>query len=261
MLGNVYNGVKTKTGIIIRLEKQSSVKPENLTREICDKIKELIPVGHTSFIFEISDYDFEKSFVPRDAEIERMNYFIEDLGFRIGFYLKTGNYFSTTDPQTEEKAKSEIKLIGGMMDLLKLPSVFESPVIIHIGSAQGDRKRIMEKFCEFHNSLPWSVKNRLCVINDDKPSLFSVKDLLPGLTATNKIPIVFRSTSFPTNQGSLTYKESLFLAASSWPKTTSPIIIYLPYGVTLTQEEMNPYGMNLDIVFDNSLPEPEKFNI
>jgi len=258
MLGNIYNGIKTRTGIIIRLERPSRSKPVNLTREICDKIKELIPTGHTCFIFEITDWDFEKSFIPSDSEIERINHFIEDLKFRIGFYIKSGNYFSTTDTNTEEKAVSEIKLIGGMMDLLKLPSDFVSPLIIHIGSAQGDRKGIMERFCEFHYLLPDSLKNRICVINDDKPSLFSVKDLLPGVTASNKIPIIFRSTSFPTNQGSLTYKESLFLAASSWPKGTSPMIIYLPHGTTLTRDEMNPYGINLDIIFDNSLPDPDK---
>lgn len=257
MLGNVYRDVKNRTGIVVRLDGSPRSKGINIIREICDRIKELIPTGHTSFIFEISDFDFEKILIPDDSEIERISYYIDDLGFRIGFYLKTGNYFSTTDSLAGEKSKIEIVSIGRTMRALQLPEGPESPLIIHLGSAQGDRKGIMEKFCEFHATLSEDIRNRICVINDEKPSLFSVKDLLPGVTATNQIPIVFRSISFPTNQGNLSYRESLFLAASSWPKESSPIIIYLPYGKTLESDEMNPYGMSLDIIFDNHLPDPE----
>lgn len=241
-------------GILIRLEKKGNSEDQNLPREICDKIKELIALGNLCYIFEISDDDIRKDLSTKYPEIERIDYFVEDLGFRIGFYIKTGNFFSSVDKSNSDSAKEELIKIGKMMDSMGLSSTQRFPIIVHIGSAQGSRKKIMSEFCDFYDGLPENVKKRLCVINDEKPSLFSVKDLLPGINSHKKIPIVFRSTSFPTNRGSLTYKESIFLSASSWPEEVTPIIIYLPYMNIITKDEINPYGMDLDIVLDNSLP-------
>ena len=45
----------------------------------------------------------------------------------------------------------------------------------------GDKPKSMERFCKNFEKLPDSVKSRLTVENDDKESMYSVKELYNGV--------------------------------------------------------------------------------
>jgi hypothetical protein len=116
----------------------------------------------------------------------------------------------------------------------------------------------MIDFCKFFDTLPWRIQKQISIINNDKPSLFSVKDLLSVTYVDKKIPIVFRTGSHRTNQGGLTYKESFFLAASTWAERSNPIMFYCPASQeeTVNISDLNPYNLMVDVAFDNNLPDP-----
>ena len=236
----------------------SSITKENsLGKIICDRIKSYIPMGYKLFIVELSEKDIENSTEVTEAQKERFLYYLEDIDIRLAFYIKSKNHVVSTDLESKKKAKKEILKIGQFIDEIDTGR-FDVPLICHIGGANGNRRKSMMEFCKFFDTLPWRIQKQLCLINDDKPSLFSVKDLLSVSYVEKKIPIVFRTSSHRTNQGGLTYKESFFLAASTWAERSNPIMFYCPatQEETITVQDLNPYNLIVDVAFDNNIPEP-----
>ena len=246
-----------KNGIVIRMPDSSITKENSLGKIICDRIKSYIPMGYKLFIVELSEKDIENSTEVTESQKERFLYYLEDLDVRLAFYIKSKNHVVSTDLESKKKAKKEILKIGQFIDEIDTGR-FDVPLICHIGGANGNRRKSMMEFCKFFDTLPWRIQKQLCLINDDKPSLFSVKDLLSVSYVEKKIPIVFRTSSHRTNQGGLTYKESFFLAASTWAERSNPIMFYCPatQEETITVQDLNPYNLIVDVAFDNNIPEP-----
>jgi UV DNA damage repair endonuclease len=246
-----------KNGIVIRMPDSSITKENSLGKIICDRIKSYIPMGYKLFIVELSEKDIENSTEVTEAQKERFLYYLEDIDIRLAFYIKSKNHVVSTDIESKKKSKKEILKIGQFIDEIDTGR-FDVPLICHIGGANGNRRKSMMEFCKFFDTLPWRIQKQLCLINDDKPSLFSVKDLLSVSYIEKKIPIVFRTSSHRTNQGGLTYKESFFLAASTWAERSNPIMFYCPatQEETITVQDLNPYNLIVDVAFDNNIPEP-----
>lgn len=246
-----------KNGIVIRMPDSSITKETFLAKIICDRIKSYLSMGYKLFIVELSEKDIENSTDVTEAQKERFLYYLEDLDIRISFYIKSKNHVVSTDLESRKKAKKEVLKIGQFIDEIDAGR-FDVPLICHIGGANGNRRKSMMEFCKFFDTLPWRIQKQICLINDDKPSLFSVKDLLSVSYVEKKIPIVFRTSSHRTNQGGLTYKESFFLAASTWAERSNPIMFYCPSSQeeTITVEDLNPYNLIVDVAFDNNIPDP-----
>ena len=52
---------------------------------------------------------------------------------------------------------------------------------IHCNGVYGDKQSAMDRFCKNFERLPENVQSRLTVENDDKASMYSVKDLYEGI--------------------------------------------------------------------------------
>lgn len=245
-----------RNGIVIRIP-EGNHRENSLSRIICERIKSYLKIGYSLFIVELSEKDLELSSEVSEAEKERFFYYLDDLNIRIAFYIKSKNHIVSTDPDARKKAKKEITKIGKFIEEIDAGR-FDIPLICHIGGANGNRRKSMLDFCKFFDTLPWRIQKQIAIINDEKPSLFSVKDLLSVTYIEKKIPIIFRTGSHRTNQGGLTYKESLFLAASTWAERSNPIMFYCPTNQeeTIGMQDLNPYNLVVDVAFDNNLPEP-----
>jgi hypothetical protein len=251
-----------KTGILVRfpLIQKKGKKPGyqvSFADFMSRKITEGLNIGYKCFVFEIADEDFiSLDFNVTPEDIRSLNSHLEN-DIRIALYIKGKKYLTSDSDSEIQEANTQIVFCLDFIKKLKVSYPQQFPIILHIGGAKGDRRGTMEDFCKKIECWfsPEDIE-RLSVVNDEKPSLFSVKDLLPGVFYRIKIPIVFRSTSYPTNQGNLTLNESLFLAASTWKRTVNPIFLYLPGNTQLGGEDTRPFGLELDFVFDNRLPEP-----
>lgn len=252
-----------KNGILVRFplvqkRRKKSVYRVSFTDFMNRKINECLTLGYRCFIFEITDEDFETlDFNVTESEKELMDRYLNDDGIRVALYIKGKKYLTADSDDEIRESHTQIVLCLDFIKNFKINDYQQMPIILHVGGAKGDRRGTMEDFCKKVEC--WFQEEdikRLAVVNDEKPSLFSVKDLLPGVFYKIKIPIVFRSTSYPTNQGNLTLNESLFLAASTWKRTVNPIFIYLPGNTQLEQDQTRPFGLELDVIFDNKLPEP-----
>ena len=91
----------------------------------------------------------------------------------------------------------------------------------------GDKEKSMERFCKNFERLPDSVKTRLTVENDDKASMYSVKDLYYGVYKRIGIPIVFDYHHHRFCDGGLSEKEALEMAISTWSDDIVPVVHYM----------------------------------
>ena len=96
---------------------------------------------------------------------------------------------------------------------------------IHCNGVYGDKNSAMNRFCENFKKLLHSVRSRLTVENDDKASMYSVKDLM-YLNKQIGIPIVFDYHHHQFCTGGLSEEDALKLAISTWPKNIKPIVHY-----------------------------------
>ena len=71
-----------------------------------------------------------------------------------------------------------------------------------------------------------NVQTRLVVENDDKASMYSVKDLYEGIHKKIGIPITFDYHHYKFNTGGQTEQEALELAMSTWPNGIVPAVHY-----------------------------------
>jgi UV DNA damage endonuclease len=95
---------------------------------------------------------------------------------------------------------------------------------IHCNGVYGDKISAMDRFCKNFELLPDSVKTRLTVENDDKASMYSVKDLM-YIHERIGIPIVFDYHHHRFNTGDLSEQQALQLATSTWGDIT-PVVHY-----------------------------------
>ena len=115
---------------------------------------------------------------------------------------------------------------GDVFDMMNLSRTPYNKINIHLGGAYGDKESAMDRFCKNFEKLPESVQTRLTVENDDKASMYSVKELYNGIYKRIGVPIVFDYHHHRFCSGSLSEQEALELAMSTWPQEIIPVVHY-----------------------------------
>ena len=113
---------------------------------------------------------------------------------------------------------------GEVFDLMGLSRTPYNKLNIHCNGVYGDKIAAMDRFCKNFERLPESVQTRLTVENDDKASMYSVKDLM-YIHERIGIPIVFDYHHHKFCTGDLSEEEALKLAASTWGDI-KPVVHY-----------------------------------
>jgi hypothetical protein len=174
---------------------------------------------------DFGNIDFSR--IEEDSlEQEKIDIISNFLSFkesRIFFFLGKTHFLGSQIPEVVSETKEILKKIS---DFLELIGQKDPSILIRVGSAYGNRKETLARFCSEVSSLPDEISSRLVVMNDEKPSLFSVTDLLSGVFYTTKTPICFRFLPHQFNNGGLTSREALFLSSSTWPSEVKPVFIH-----------------------------------
>ena len=114
---------------------------------------------------------------------------------------------------------------GKVFDMLGLEKSPYNKINIHCNGVYGDKQSAMDRFCKNFELLPESVQTRLTVENDDKASMYSVKDLM-YIHKRIGIPIVFDYHHHKFCTGNISEQEALELAISTWPEGITPVVHY-----------------------------------
>lgn len=119
----------------------------------------------------------------------------------------------------------DLEVHGRIMDAMELSKTPYNKINIHCNGVYGDKIAAMDRFCENFDKLSNSVKSRLTIENDDKASMYSVKDLM-HIHNKIKIPIVFDYHHHTFNTGDLSEQNALELAITTWPENITPAVHY-----------------------------------
>ena len=179
----------------------------------------IIPWGNNIDITELKDYKEIKS------ELKKAGDFAKFWDMRITCH--PGPFVVLTSPKSNvvDNAISDLEMHGKLFDMIGLSKTPYNKINIHCNGVYGDKMTAMNRFCENFKRLSSSVRSRLTVENDDKASMYSVKDLM-YIHNRIGIPIVFDYHHHQFCTGDMTEQEALQLASTTWPKDIKPIVHY-----------------------------------
>jgi UV DNA damage endonuclease len=151
--------------------------------------------------------------------------YAKENGIRITCHPGPFNVLVSPNENVVNNTFKDLELHGKVFDLLGLELSPYNKINIHCNGVYGDKQSAMDRFIKNFQRLSTSVKSRLTVENDDKGSMYSVKDLMYIHNAI-KIPIVFDYHHHQFCTGDLSEEAALKLAVSTWPKGIKPIVHY-----------------------------------
>ena len=229
-----------------------------------------------------SEYEIESMphYLRIKTLLEGCGHYAKQNGIRITSHPGPFNVLVSPNERVVENTITDLEIHGKIFDLLGLEKSHYNKINIHCNGVYGDKKSAMDRFCKNFERLSDSVKSRLTVENDDKASMYSVKDLM-YLHERIGIPIVFDYHHHKFCTGDLSEQEALELAISTWPKNIKPIVHYSESKALHEEnEKLKPqahsdyinklpelYGNNVDVMVEakakelSILPHMGKFNV
>ena len=152
--------------------------------------------------------------------------YVDEHQMRLTSHPGPFNVLTSPHEHVVENCINDLSTHGEVFDMMGVSRTPYNKINIHIGGAYGDKVSAMERFCENFNRLPNSVKSRLTVENDDKATMYSVKDLYEGVYCKIGIPIVFDYHHHRFCTGGLSEEDALEVAISTWPTDIVPVVHY-----------------------------------
>ena len=203
------------------------------SRDLCEIVKWNVENGINFFrissdIFPwASEYNIED--LPQYQRIKTVlsscgNYAREN-GVRLTSHPGPFNVLVSPREHVVQNTITDLTNHGKVFDLLGLDRTPYNKINIHCNGVYGDKQSAMDRFCKNFELLPESVQTRLTVENDDKATMYSVKDLM-YIHERIGIPIVFDYHHHKFCTGDMTEQEALELAISTWPKGITPVVHY-----------------------------------
>lgn len=178
-------------------------------------------------------------------------------GQRLSFH--PGPFCVLTSPKESVVTNTinDLEVHGRIMDAIGLSQTPYNKINIHCNGVYGDKKSAMDRFINNFKRLSKSVQNRLTIENDDKASMYSVKDLMYIHNAIG-IPIVFDYHHHKFCTGDLTEQQALQLAISTWPDGITPAVHYSESAVgkkpqahsDYISEKIDNYGLDIDVMVE-----------
>lgn len=142
---------------------------------------------------------------------------------RLFLYFPKLIFLATED---EEDFKKSVTVLKKASHLLKNLGVDGRSIILRAGPSYGNKKQTLRRFISRFNELPKDIKDRIILTNDDRPSLFSITDLLSHVHYETGVPLCFRFLPHQFNDGRLSSKEAFALSLTTWAEGETPIFIH-----------------------------------
>jgi len=179
---------------------------------------DIFPWASEYELTDLPDYEEIK------ATLDYVGKFAKDNSIRLTTHPGPFNVLVSPRPHVVENTIKDLMIHGELFDLLGLQRSPYNLINIHCNGVYGDKMGAMNRFIENFKRLPESVQTRLTVENDDKASMYSVKDLM-YIHENTGIPIVFDYHHYKFNTGDQSEQEALELALSTWGDV-KPLVHY-----------------------------------
>jgi len=171
----------------------------------------IIPWGDHIDLTQLKDYKQIKS------ELKKAGDFANFWDMRINSHPGPFCVLTSPNETVVTNAIADLELHGKIFDMMGLSKTPYNNINIHCNGVYGDKQSAMDRFIQNFKRLSKSVQNRLTIENDDKASMYSVRDLM-YIHENTGIPIVFDYHHHQFCTGDLSEEQALKLAATTWPE-------------------------------------------
>ena len=236
-LGSQKPKITTNRSMIKKTFKERGISyASELGLQNCRDLIEIIKWNHKNGInfFRLSSdlfpwaSEYNLKDLPHYTRIKTLlagaGHLAQKYGQRITSHPGPFNVLVSPRDHVVENTITDLTTHGEVFDLLGLSRTPYNKLNIHCNGVYGDKISAMDRFCKNFERLPESVRTRLTVENDDKGSMYSVKDLM-YIHERIGIPIVFDYHHHKFCTGGLTEEEALRLAVSTWGDI-KPVVHY-----------------------------------
>jgi UV DNA damage endonuclease len=217
----------------------------------------LIPWGDNIDITQLKDYTQIKS------ELKKAGDYAKFWNMRINSHPGPFNVLPSPNESVILKTIADLELHGKVFDMMGLSKTTYNNINIHCNGVYGDKQSAMDRLITNFKRLSPSVRKRFTLENDDKASMYSVKDLMYIHEKTG-IPIVFDYHHHQFCTGGMSEEEALKLAATTWPKDVKQEVHYSeskalhennqkekPQAHSVYINSLpNTYGLDLDVMVE-----------
>jgi len=208
--------------------------------------------------------EYRISDLPDFAEIRET---LEEIGSRpIRLTLHPGPFNQLAgQSKVLDNTIQDLESQSEIFDLMGLAPSHWNKINIHVGGTYGDKSATLARFAQNFKRLSENLRARLTVENDDRPSLYTVTDLVSVYEAVGT-PIVFDYFHHSLNPGNQTEEEAFLTAYNTWD--VRPVFHYSDsrkdYEDPTARREahadwiyspVNTYGKEVDIVFESKMKE------
>jgi UV DNA damage endonuclease len=213
-----------------------------------------------------SEYNFDQlPDFPQIKEImERIGLYIQAHNHRITAHPGPFNLLASPNEAVVKKTLIELENHSKVFDLLGLEESPYNKINIHVGATYNNKEGAAKTWVKNMRRLSTACASRLTVENDDKASMFSVKDLYHMVHSECGIPIVFDFHHHTFNTGELSEFEALKLASCTWPMDVITTTHYseskslhlndpkikLQAHSDLINGPINCHGLNIDVMIE-----------
>ena len=212
-----------------------------------------------------SEYDLEqlKDIDKIKIVLKRIGDYANEHGVRLSCHPGPFNVLCSPNPNVVKNTIIDLELHGKVFDMMGLSHTPYNKINIHCNGVYGDKNASLDRWCQNFNLLSHSVRSRMTIENDDKPNMYSVKDLMK-IHECCGIPIVFDYHHHQFCTGDLSEQQALELAISTWPEDIIPVVHYSSSRLKESGnpkekpqahadyilEKINTYGHDVDIMLE-----------
>ena len=174
-----------------------------------------------------SEYGIENSPYYKRIEtvLKACGNYAKQNGIRVNAHPGPFNVLVSPRENVVKNTITDLEIHGKIFDMMGLERSPYNNLNIHCNGVYGDKQSAMDRFCTNFERLSDAVKSRLTIENDDKASMYSVKDLM-YIHERIGIPIVFDYHHHQFCTGDLSEQEALELAMTTWPGGITPEVHY-----------------------------------
>ncbi len=223
------NRITTNRGMIKRTFKDRGIKYASELALL--NVRDLVEIIKWNYKNNIKVYRMSSDIIPWMSEYELKDLpdykkisiilsgagqLAKKYGQRVGYHPGHFNVLASLNPGVVTKTIKELNQHGEVMDLMGLPRTPYAAINIHVNTTQGGKEAAAARFCANFQLLDDSVKSRLVIENDDKEKQYTTEDLHKLIYSNIGTPITFDFHHHWCHPGSLTQREALGLASTTW---------------------------------------------
>jgi len=217
---------------------------------------DIFPWASEYSIESLPQYDEIRDMLRQIGQIATIN------DVRIGCHPGPFNVLCSPNPTVVQNTIKDLETHAQIFDMMGLSQTPYNKINIHCNGTYGDKIASMQRFCDNFAKLSDSVKSRLTVENDDKASMYTVKDLM-YIHERIGIPIVFDYHHHSIHNEGMSERDALAMAVETWGNI-KPVVHYSSSKQKETGnpkdkpqahadyilEEINTYGFDVGIMLE-----------